>query len=99
MPYSFASPRHDQERQAGRKRGRRCERNRAELRAGQPRGPGLRLGHRGGKPHAERLEQVGDGLEAVLVEVVPGALAGAKDEVPLEVGMLAQGGDELRVVH
>ena len=99
MPYSFASPRTI-------RNGRRDASEAAAASATAPSsGParraalGLQLGHRGGEPRAERLEQVGNGLEAVLVEVVRGALAGAKHEVALEVGMLAQGADELRVVH
>ncbi len=39
-------------------------------------------------PLADRAEQVGPRLEAVLVEVVAGALPGAEDEVALEVRVL-----------
>ena len=51
------------------------------------------------EPRAERLEQLGHGLEAVLVEVVRRALPGAEDEVALEEGVLADRREQRGVVH
>src|SRR5690348_4560117 len=48
---------------------------------------------------SERAEQVGAGLEAVLVEVVARAPARAQHEVALEVRVLAQRGAELVAIH
>ena len=53
----------------------------------------------GGDPLAERAEEVGTRLEAELVEVVARALAGAQDEVALEVGGRDERLAELGVVH
>ena len=52
---------------------------------GEPLRVRLELGRRPRRSAAERLEQLGPRLEAVLVEVVGRALAGAQDEVALEV--------------
>src|SRR5205085_5754212 len=64
----------------------------------QPDGFRFVLGHDAREPLSERPEQLGTGLEAVLVEVVAGAPARAEDEVALEVGVLAQRGAELGLV-
>ena len=85
----------DQERQAAGQRGRGRERDRAELRAGEPVASGSCSLTAARDRGAERAEQVGPRLEAVLVEVVPGAAARAQDEVALEVRRLAQGAAEL----
>ncbi len=79
----------DHERQAARERGSRCERDRAELRSGDAHGVRLTLGHGGCDRLADRGEEAGCGAEAKLVEVVRAALAGAQEEVALEVGGVA----------
>src|SRR5215210_6030175 len=61
---------HDQERQPGGERRRGCERDRAELGAGEQLRPRLVLAHGLGDQLAQRGEQLRPGLEAVLVEVV-----------------------------
>ena len=72
----FARLADDQERQPGLERGGRREGHRAELRPGEPDGRGL-LGPTAARDAlAERAEQVGSGLEPVLVEVV--ASSGAR---------------------
>jgi len=57
------------------------------------------LADRGGDPLAECREEVGPRLEAVLVEVIARPLAGAQDEIALEI----RGGEErlaqLHVAH
>ena len=63
-------PSHDQERQPRGQRACCGERDRAELRAGEPRGLRLVLGCGGGDPPAERREDVRPRLEPVLVQVV-----------------------------
>ena len=78
----------DQERQARGQRGSRRECHRTELRAGEPNRVRLVLGDGCCDVLAERREQVGPGLEPVLVEVVARAPPRAKDEVALEVCML-----------
>jgi hypothetical protein len=60
----------DDERQAGLQRRRGGQRDRSELRTGEPRCVGGMLAYRGGDPLAERLQQVRARLEPVLVEVV-----------------------------
>ena len=87
---------HDQERQAGRERRRRGERDRAELGPGEARRVGLVLATASRDPLAERAEQLGPRLEAVLVEVVARAAARAQDEVALEVRVLAERRGERR---
>ena len=68
-------------------------------------GPASLVGFRLVLPHgvgdraAERGEQVGARLEAVLVEVVLRAAAGAKDEVAFEVGRVAERAGELVPRH
>src|SRR5262245_44661097 len=57
---------------------------------GEPHRLRLVLADDGGDLLAERREEVGPGLEAVLVEVVARPLAGAEEEVPLEI----RSGDE-----
>ena len=71
----------------------------AELRAGDADRARRDLPHPRPQPLADGAEQVGAGLEAVLVEVVARALPRAEQEVPLEVGVLADEGRELGVVH
>ena len=61
---------HDQKRLARGERGGRGERDRAELGAGEPLRVRLELGRFRRDARADRLEQLGRGLEAVLVEVV-----------------------------
>src|SRR4051794_7721139 len=90
---------HEEERQTGRERRRGGEGDRAELGAGEPVGAGLELGCGGGDALAERREQLGPGLEPVLVEVVLRALAGAEHEITLQVRDLLDPGAELGVVH
>jgi hypothetical protein len=88
---------HDQERKAGGEgRGRR-ERDRPQLRAGDADGRRRDLADPGREPLAEGGEQVGPRLEAVLVEVIARPLAGAEDEVALEVRVLADPPGELGV--
>jgi hypothetical protein len=89
----------DQEGEARRERGRGRQRDGAELRPRQPICVGLVFGDEIREPRAEGLEQVGARLEAVLVEVVRGAAAGAEDEVALEVSVLAYRLAELRRLH
>jgi hypothetical protein len=57
------------------------------------------LRDRRGDEFTEDGQQVGPGLEAVLVEVVLRAAAGAKDEVTLEVGVLAKRRSKLVALH
>ena len=90
MPYSFASLRTI-------RKGRPEESEAAAASATAPSsgpasrdGLGLVLAHRLGDQLAERAEQLGHGLEAVLVEVVARAAPRAEDEVALEVGVLAR---------
>src|SRR5205823_189713 len=89
----------DQKREPRGERGRRRESDGAELHARQTIGLGQVLGDGPGDPLAERLEQLGASLEAVLVEVVGRAPTGAEYEVALEVGVLAERAPELRVGH
>jgi membrane protein len=89
---------HD-ERQAGDERGRGGKNDASEHRRGEPHRVGLVLGDDRGDPLADRGEQVGTCLEAVLVEVERRPLARAEDEVTLEVRSLDEGGAELVVVH
>src|SRR6266498_5269715 len=90
---------HDQERQAGRERGRRDQGNCAQLGTGEPLGLGLELARRLCDASAEGAEQLGPGLEAILVEVVTRAASGAQDEVALEVGVLPQRRPQLAWLH
>ena len=71
----------------------------AELGPGQTNRLGVVLAHGLGDQAAERLEQLGACLEAVLVEVVALASARAEDEVALQVSVLAESGPELLAVH
>ncbi len=89
----------DQEREPGGERGRRGERDRAELGACEAHGAGLDILHGLGDLLAERAEQVGPRLEPVLVEVVLRAAARAEEEVALEVGVVAERGRECVPVH
>ena len=79
---------HDEERQAGLERRRRRERDGAELGPGEARRVRSVLAHGRRDALAERAQQLGPRLEAVLVEVVAGALAGAQEEVALEICVL-----------
>jgi hypothetical protein len=88
---------HDQERKVGGEGGGRRERDRPQLGAGDADGRRRDLADPPGKPLPEGGEQVGPRLEAVLVEVVARPLAGAEDEVALEVGVLADSPGELGV--
>ena len=97
MPYSLASFADDEEREPGRERGGGRERHGAELRPGKPVDP--LPGDRVGDPATELSEQLGLGLEAVLVEVVARPAAGAQDEVTLKVRPLSDPPSELGVVH
>ena len=85
----------EQERQPGGERRGRRERNGAELGAGEAGRVRLLLRDGVGERLAQRAEQVGAGLEAVLVEVVARAAARAQDEVAFEVGVLGERGGEL----
>src|SRR5262249_18640042 len=89
----------DQKGQAGLQRGRRGQRDSAQLGAGEPVGIGLVLANRRGERTAERREHVRASLEAILVEVVAGAAARPKDEVALEVRRFAQRTCELLARH
>ena len=88
---------HDQERKAGREGGRRGERDRPELGPGDADSRRRDLADPPGEPLAEGGEQVGPRLEAVLVEVVARALAGAEDEIALQVRVLADPPGEIGV--
>ena len=57
------------------------------------------LGDRLGKPLAEGAEEVGPGLEAVLVEVVRAATPRAQDEVAVQQRVVGQRPGELFVRH
>ena len=70
-----------------------------ESRRSEPHRGGLELVRRRGQAFAERAEQLGPRLEAVLVEVVGGAATGTQQEVALEQRVLAQLLAELLVVH
>ena len=95
MPYALAPLADDHEGEARRERGRGGEGDGAEGGAGDPGRAGLELAHGGSKALAERPEQVGLRLEAVLVQVPGRALPGAEDEVALEQRVRAQPGAEL----
>ena len=75
---------HD-EREPARERGGRGEGHGAEYRRGEANGLRLALADGRRDPVAERAEEVGARLEAELVEVVARPLAGAEQEVALEV--------------
>src|SRR5439155_6361294 len=79
---------HDQERQPGLERRSRREGDRTELGRREPRRVGCVLAHRRRDALAERAQQLGARLEAVLVEVVARALPRAENEVALEVRVL-----------
>src|SRR5262249_27327909 len=85
----------DQVRQPRGERGGGRKRHGAKLRPGEPNGCRLVLSYGLGDPVAQRPEQVGPRLEAVLVQVVTGAPARTEHEVSLQVGVLAQRGTEL----
>ncbi len=89
----------DEERQARSERGCGGKRDGAELRPGDLRRVRLVLAHLGRQTLAERAQQLGLRLEAVLVEVVARAPAAPEDEVALEVRMLLQRASQLRVRH
>src|SRR5688572_8439807 len=74
-------PAHDHEGEPPREGGRRGERDRAERRSGEAHGGRLELAHRGREPLAQRAEELGLRLEAVLVQVPAGAPARAEQEV------------------
>src|SRR4029453_9063012 len=90
---------HDQEREPGGHRSRGSKRDRSELRAREANRVGLVLGDRRRDVLAERGEQLGPCLEAVLVQVVVRAAPGAQDEVALEVRVLAERGSEVVALH
>src|SRR5712692_2568156 len=75
----------DQEREARFEGRGRDERDGAQFWAREPDGLRLVLAHFARDPLAERAQQLGSRLEAVLVEVVRRAPAAAEDEVALEV--------------
>ena len=89
----------DQERQARGERGCRGEDDCTQLRARDAHGFRLVLRNRGGDVVTEHGQQVGPGLEAVLVQVVARAAARAQEEVALEVGVLAKRRSELVALH
>src|SRR2546423_4555106 len=89
----------DQERQTAGERGGCGEGDGPQLGACEPHGIGSVLGDRSGDPIAERAQQVGPRLEAILVEVVARPPAGAEDEVALEVRVLPKRRCELGAVH
>ena len=74
---------HDQERLPGGKRGGDGQGHRAELGAGEPVGAGLHLGRPPRDPLPQLAEDVGLRLEAVLVQVIGRAPAGAQEKVAL----------------
>ena len=90
VPYSFASLRTIRNGRPDASEAAAASGDRAELGPGEPHRVRLVLGDRRGDPLAERPEQLGPRLEAVLVEVVARAPARAEDEVALEVGVLAE---------
>src|SRR5438093_9024955 len=89
----------DQERKARGQRRRCRERNRAELGAGKPDRVRLEGVGRLCNRLPQRAEQLGAGLEAVLVEVEARAAARTEDEVALEIRVLAKSEGELLAVH
>src|SRR5438309_3036734 len=89
----------DQEREAGLEGRGGGKRDRAELRAGEAGGLRLVLADLAREALAERAQQLGARLEAVLVEVVRRAPAAAEDEVALEVRVLLEGRAQLAVGH
>src|SRR6185436_18933244 len=76
-----------------------CQRDGTQLRACDPRGRRLVVADPRGEAFAERPQQVGPRLEAVLVEVVARAAAAAKHEVTLEIGVLPERATEIVVSH
>src|SRR3990172_4876386 len=90
---------HDQEGEPGLERRGGGQRDRPELGACEERRVRLLLAGLRGDPLPERPQEVGAGLEAVLVEVVARAPAGAQNEVALEVRVLADQPGELEVVQ
>src|SRR5579859_368689 len=89
----------DEERQAAFERRRSRERDGAKLWAGEPVRVRCVLAHRRGDAPAERAQEVGPRLEAVLVEVVPRPLARAEEEVALEIGRVDERSSQLLVVQ
>ena len=90
MPYSFAVSRTIRNGSPEASDADGGQRDGAERRAGEADGVGLELAGRRREPLAERAEQLRLRLEAVLVEVVARAAAGAEDEVALEQRVLAE---------
>ncbi len=86
----------DHERKPRRDRRGRGEDDGPEDRTGEAHGLGLVLLDGGAQAAAERFEDVRLRLEAELVEVEGRALAGAEDEVALEVAVLDERPTELR---
>src|SRR5579862_2817398 len=89
----------DDERQPRLERRGRRERDGAELGRGDPRRVRRVLRDLCGDALAQRAQDVWARLEAVLVEVVARPLAGAEDEVALQVRVLDERAAELSVVH
>src|SRR5829696_4735866 len=89
----------DQERQPRGERRGGGEGNGAELGACEPRSGRFVLADDRGDSRADRLEELRLRLEAVLVEVVGGAAAGAEDEITLEEGVLAERRPQLVIGH
>src|SRR6188768_3082567 len=89
----------DHEREARGERCRRGQHDGAENRTREADSIGLVLLHRLREPAAERLEHVGLGLEAELVEVEARPLARTEDEVTLQVPVLDERLCKLLVVH
>ena len=89
----------DQKWEAASERGRRCERDRAQLGPRESRRPGRELARFRTDAGAELAQELRLGFEAVLVEVIGGAASRAQDEVPLEKRVLAKPPRELGVRH
>ena len=89
----------DHERQAGDERRRGRDRDGSKLGRGEPNCVRLVLGHERCQLLSERLQQLRPRFEAVFVEVVAGVATGAKHEIALEVGGLADPRRELVALH
>ena len=71
----------------------------AELGAGKASRTRIHLAGGRGEPLAQGSEQVGPGLEPVLVEVVPRTAARAQQKITFEIRVLANRAEQRRVVH
>src|SRR6186997_3151936 len=90
---------HDDEGQTGRHCCRSCQRHRPESGAGKPNSVRLGVAYGARECLAERTENLGLGLEPVLVEVPGRRAPGAKDEIALEQRPLDEQPAELVVRH